>query len=334
MVPNARFTEFLADIEPSATTKSNASSAHSGLRAHLRSHENFRTRWLSDFLAGSYSRDTAIRPRATVDALDRPDVDIIVVTSFTTADAPDAVLQEVADALKDAYVVERINMRSVRVAAWNAEMDVVPVIKDSYGYLIPCREDGRWKPTNPPGHNTWSTGLNVAFSGRAKKLVKLMKWWRRENPTTSKRPKGFILEVLLGLHGPPAESHFGEAFTKTLEGIHAAYAMSASFDQKPVIHDPAMPSNDILAKVTVPQWKEFLEKVRVHAGYAQRAQAEEDMEEATRLWKKVFGERFPRTEARAKAVTASTFASATAPTGGGYTFPNANATPTKPRGFA
>lgn len=333
MVPKARFDELLTDIEPSPTTKSNASSAHTGLRSHLRSHEDFKARWISDFLAGSYSRDTAIRPRTTEDGLERPDVDIIVETSFTTSDTPDDVLKEVADALENDYDVERINKRSVRIATWNAEMDVVPVIKNGDSYLIPCRDVGRWKSTNPPAHNTWSTEQNAAFGGRAKKLVKMMKWWRRENPTSSKRPKGFVLEVLVAKHGPRDETHLGEAFARTLEDIHVSYAHLASFDRKPFIADPAIPSNDILAKVTVSQWKEFLEKVRVHAGYARRAQETDDMDEATRLWRKVFGQRFRSTEAPAKAAVASSFASAVVPTGG-YTFPNANAAPTKPRGFA
>jgi len=331
MVPNARFNELLTDIEPSATTKGNASSAHTGLRAHLRSHQHFSARWRSDFLAGSYSRDTAIRPRTTEDGQERPDVDIIVETSFSTSDTPDSVLEVVANALADGYEVERINKRSVRVAAWNAEMDVVPVIKNGETYLIPCREDGRWKPTNPPAHNAWSTQQNTAFGGRFKKLVKMMKWWRRENPT-GKRPKGFVLEVLVSKHAPREEAHLGEAFAKMLESVHAAYSFQASIGQKPFIADPAIAGNDILAKVTVSQWKDFIEKVRVHGGYARKAQATDDMDEATSLWRKVLGDRFKSTVGPAKAATMSTFASAVAPVG--YTFPSVNATPTKPRGFA
>jgi len=332
MVPNARFTELLTDIEPSATTKSYASSAHTGLRAHLRGHESFSARWISDFLAGSYSRDTAIRPRMTEDQLERPDVDIIVETSFSTSDHPDSVLQEVAAALRRAYTVERINKRSVRVVAWNAEMDVVPVIKNGGAYLIPCREDGHWKWTNPPEHNRWSTDQNEAFGGRFKRLAKMVKWWRRENPT-GKRPKGFVIEVLVARHAPRDEEHLGEAFAKTLQSIYSAYSFLASIDQKPFIEDPAVSGSDILAKVTLAQWKDFVEKVRVHAGYARRAQEEDDMEEATRLWRKIFGSRFKGTTAPAKATAASVFATAAAPPGG-YTFPNANAAPTKPRGFA
>jgi len=75
-----------------------------------------------------------------------------------------------------------------------------------------------------------------------------------------------------------------------------------------------------------------MERVRVHAGYARRAQDTKDMEEATRLWRRLFGDRFKTTENAPRAVSMSS--STVAPTGVGYVFPNANATPSKPRGFA
>jgi len=331
MVPNARFVELLSDIEPSPTTKANASTAHTNVRDYLQYHYDFRERWLDDFLAGSYSRDTAIRPRVTKDGQERADVDIIVVTNYQPTDHPDDVLGDLCDALEREYKVERVNKRSVRVVTTNAEMDIVPVAETWTGYLIPDRETGQWKETNPPQHNTWSSAQNTAFDGRFKKLVKMLKWWRRENPT-GKRPKGFALEVLVSLHAPKQETHMGEAFAQLLENINCAYAVLASLDQKPFITDPAIPTNNILAKVTIAHWKSFIERVGVHAGYARRAQNEDDMEEATRLWRKIFGDRFKNTANAAKAATFGSFAAATAPAG--YTFPNAMAAPSKPRGFA
>jgi hypothetical protein len=82
MVPNARFIELLADIEPSPTTVGQASTAHNGVRAHLQQHDSSRRRWVSSFLAGSYARDTALRPRRSDDGIERPDVDIVVVTNL------------------------------------------------------------------------------------------------------------------------------------------------------------------------------------------------------------------------------------------------------------
>lgn len=331
MVPNARFIELLADIEPSPTTKSNASSAHTNLRAHLRGHKDFADLWRDDFLAGSYSRDTAIRPRKTEDGHERSDVDIIVVGDFKTSDDPETVLFDLADVIGDEYEVERINKRSVRALDGDAEMDVVPVIAQWDGsYLIADRETGLWIPTNPPKHNEWSSARNKDYSGRFKPLVKMQKWWKRENPT-GKRPKGFVLEVL-ATHAPTGETHYGEAFAQMLENIYNTYKVGASLGIKPTVADPAIAGNDILAKVTVAQWQAFIEKVRVHAGYARRAQDEDDMEEATRLWRKVFGARFKATANVAKAAAASVFA--TAPAASGYQFPNTPAAPNKPRGFA
>jgi hypothetical protein len=332
MVPNARFTELLADIEPSPTTISNASSAHTAVRSHLQFHTAFKNRWVGDFLAGSYSRKTAIRPKKTEDGHERPDVDIITETNFTSSDDPEDALQELADALEDEFTVERVNKRSVRVVTTNAEIDVVPVIESGTMYQLPDRDLGRWKTTNPPGHNDWSRDQNVTFGGRFKPLVKLLKWWRRENKT-GKRPKGFVLEVLVSKHAPSAESHYGEAFAQMLENIYATYGALAESGNKPYLDDPGLPGSNILAKVSITDWKNFIERVRVHASYARRAQTEQDMEEATRLWRRLFGDRFKSTENAAKAESLAAYVVAPA-AAQGYTFPNALAAPNKPRGFA
>ncbi|WP_414658011.1 SMODS domain-containing nucleotidyltransferase [Deinococcus sp. VB343] len=333
MLPNARFKELLIDIEPSSTTTTQASLAHQSVRAHLRSHPNFKGHWEGSFLAGSYTRDTAIRPRTTADGYERPDVDIIIETNFSTTDDPTDVLWEVKDALEDEFTVERVNKRSVRVITANAEIDVVPVVASGSGYLLPDRDLGYWKSTNPPAHTRWSAEQNARFGGRFKPLVKLLKWWRRENKT-GKRPKGFVLEVLVSLHAPTNETHYGEAFAQLLENIHSAYANLAKLDLKPHIEDPAIPGNNILSKISLTDWKNFLERVRVHAAYARKAQAQsaDDMEEATRLWRILFGSRLKATESAVKASHLGATSTATASMG--YTFPDENATPTKPRGFA
>ncbi|NTU61546.1 MAG: nucleotidyltransferase [Caldiserica bacterium] len=333
MVPNTRFTELLNDIEPSATTKSNCSYAHSSVREFLRTHSSFKNRWKADFLTGSYARSTAIRPKKTGDDIERPDVDIIVVTNFSQNDHPDDVLEELSTAIKDGYTVERINKRSVRVVTSYAEIDLVPTIDSVSAYLIPDRDLGHWKWTNPPAHTDWSRDQNDAFNGRFKPLVKLFKWWRRENQS-SKRPKGFVLEVLVSKHAPLNESHFGEAIAKMLESIYASYGFLAERNIKPTIDDPGLPGNDILSKVSLTDWKSFIEKVRVHASYARQAQNEEDLEEATRLWRKLFGDRFKPTSNPAKATSLSSFASAPTVLATGYKFPDKPASPTKPRGFA
>ena len=333
MVPNARFNELLADIEPSATTKGNASVAHTQVRNHLRCHPEFKDRLSSEFLAGSYARNTAIRPKRVGDEEERPDVDIIVVTTFDTSDDPEDVLCELCDALDDTFNVERVNKRSVRLLTPKAEIDVVPVVASGSSYQIPDRELGSWKETNPPEHNSWSARKNEEFGCRLKPMVKLFKWWRRENKT-GKRPKGFALEVMTALHAPKDEAHYGEAFAQMLENIYQAYGALADAGMKPFIEDPGVPGNNIIQKVSITDWKNFIERVRVHAGFARRAQDTEDMDEATRLWRKLFGDRFKATATVAKAFNLGSTARASIAAATTFTFPNANAAPAKPRGFA
>lgn len=333
MVPNKRFDELLTDIEPSPTTKGNASSAHTEVRSHLSSCEEFSDYHVRDFLAGSYARDTAIRPKKLEDGYERPDVDIIIVTNYSISTDPTEVLTDLSDALSTSFEVERINKRSVRIVTSKAEMDVVPVIETGATYHLPDRDLGRFKETNPPGHNDWSKNQNTLFNERFKPLVKLFKWWRRENKT-GKRPKGFVLEVLVAKHAPTNETHYGEAFAQMLENIYSAYGTLAELGVKPFFQDPGLSSSsDILSKVSITDWKNFIERVRVHAGYARQAQKETDMEEATRLWRKLFGPRFRATANAAREDSSTTYATAPAATTG-YVFPNAPATPNKPRGFA
>ncbi len=334
MIPSARFNELLADIEPSATTKGNAAAAHTSVRNYLYNHPAFGQFFVGSFLAGSYARNTAIRPRRVGDELERPDVDIIIETSFDTNDAPANIIETVFDALSEKFYVERKNKRSVRIVTNGTDLDVVAVVPYRRHYKLPDRGLGEWIFTNPPAHNDWSRDQNEAFGGRFKPLVKLFKWWRRENKTGN-RPKGFVLEVLASLHAPYDEPHYGEAFAQMLENIYEAYGAQAARGRKPQIEDPGLADNDILSKISITDWCNFIERVRTHAGWARRAQDTDDTEEATRLWRKLFGARFPETGASPKVANPVRVVAAAAPASG-YVFPDAPAAPNsnKPRGFA
>ena len=146
MTPNSRFTEFLTDIEPSATSKSNASTAHTRLRAALNADSNFGSRMRTTFLSGSYKRDTAIRPRVKNGNAHRPDVDIIVVTDHEIGDSPVEVVDAIHAALTRHYTPTNRQARSVSVSSPLADMDVVPLIDpyDTGEYYIADRLQSQW----------------------------------------------------------------------------------------------------------------------------------------------------------------------------------------------
>jgi hypothetical protein len=330
-----QFEKFLHDIEPSETTKANASAAHTTLRRFLREHATFKHVHVDTFLSGSYKRNTAIRPRL-IDGKDtRPDIDIIVVTNHVLTHKPQGVLSLLHRTLDEGYAIEEpLNTRSVGVSTASVKMDVVPIIApggmDGTLY-IPDRNLGQWLATNPPQHTAWTTEVNQASGGRFKPLVKLMKWWRRENPTGSKRPKGFVIECIIAECMDRNETRYAELFIGTLEMILSRYALSMAQGRVPEIDDPGVSGNSVTTSVSFAEFKAFYAQVSVHAQLGRSALTEQtrDSNKALALWRRIFGPRFPEPT---DAGVATLLRSGIAP--GALSFPNHPITPRKPGGFA
>lgn len=303
MTPNARFTEFLQDIEPSRTTKSHAVTGHENMRDYIRSHETYKDRHVKTFLSGSYKRDTAIRPRVKDGEIERPDVDIIVTTNHTMDDSCKEVLDELYAVINEQYTNNRKQSRSVGVFTPNVDMDVVPIIEpfgEGGDLFIPDRTLKKWLPTNPPEHTAWTTRTNDAALERFKPLVKLFKWWRRHNADEGlligRHPKGFVLECIVAECMDYGEIHYGQLFTKTLEGIVSRYAPFVEIDVVPQITDPGVPGNSVTSNISLDEFRSFYDLAKTHAGKARQAIEEDDIDEMTRLWREIFGSRFPSTK--------------------------------------
>lgn len=333
MATQSQFKKFLQDIEPSSTTKANARTAHTNLRKSLREDKDFKDHHVGTFLSGSYKRDTAIRPRVKDGNTDRPDVDIIVVTKHTLSDKPAEVLDLLYRTLKKKYSNMRLQARSVGIETSNADMDVVPIIAPNGmdGTLyIPDRKLEEWLVTNPPGHTQWTTNVNKSSNGMFKPLVKLMKWWRKENRTVNKRPKGFVIEVITADCANLVETQYADLFLGTLEGIVSKYALAILLEQVPCIPDPAVPGNSVTDGMTFEAFKGFYNKAKAHAKLGREAQVEEDEKEALKKWREIFGDRFPA-PVKSESKAASLLSSAAIP--GGLSFPDKPITPRRPGKF-
>ena len=332
MAIQTQFRQFLTDIEPSTTTKKRAQDAHTRLRKFIRSHETFKQYHEGTFLSGSYKRDTAIRPQVKDGDEERPDVDIIVITNHSLDDVPSDVVNLLYDTLSDKYDDLRKQARSVGVFTSTADMDVVPIIApdgmDGTLY-IPDRHLGEWLETNPPAHSTWTTEMNATGEGRFKPLVKLTKWWRREKPTISKRPKGFMIECIVAECMDFEETQYAELFLGMLESIVSRYSAYVSLDMVPSIEDPGVADNDVLSGMTFSAFEGFYNKAATCAEIGRRALAAGDTEEGLRLWRDVFGSRFP---APASLTTSELLDDPVAPSS--LAFLDQPVRPNKPRGFA
>ncbi|PEI96201.1 nucleotidyltransferase [Bacillus pseudomycoides] len=331
MVTQNQFLEFLKDIEPSKTTKDDASKAHTDLRSFLEKDADFKPYRESDFLSGSYKRDTAIRPRIVDGKMTRPDVDIIVVTKYTKEDDPNEVINLLYDVLEKQYPNIRKQARSVGINTGKADMDVVPIIAPDgmEGKLyIPDRKQEKWLETNPPRHTTWTIEMNQESKGMFKPLVKIMKWWRRVNPTIAKKPKGFVIECIVAECMDKSETKYGELFVKTMEEIVKRYEIYIQLGTVPTIDDPGVPGNSVTDGITFDAFEGFYNKVKLHAEIGRRALEETNEDEALKWWRSIFGQRFPKS----KKSSSSFVKSALIPPS--LTFPDRPVEPKKPGGFA
>ena len=334
MSTKKQFTEFLKDIEPSPTTKSEASTAHTNLRDFLKDHVDYKDVHIDTFLSGSYKRDTAIRPKIKDGKLMKSDIDIIVVVNYTLDDSPKEVIQFLRDTIKAGgyNLVDPPNTISVGTCSDKVNMDVVPIIapQGMEGTLyIPDKKLDKWLETNPPRHTLWTTEISDSSNGTFKPLVKLFKWWRRENPTISKRPKGFVIECLVAENMDYSEDNYEELFLSTLENILYNYKTSIQVKTVPFIEDPGVSGNSVTDGMAFEAFEGFYNKAKSHLEIGRQAQQEEDLEKELKLWREIFGDRFPAAKNNNSNSLLNSALTVTA-----MKFPNKPVRPNKPSGFA
>lgn len=189
------------EIEPTPSQKEGAVVSHNNLR-DLLTQGLFGQRIRSSYLSGSYARDTAIRP---ID-----DVDIVFVidpTKWATASTlllgqtyptPEKILESFANAIRYRYPVSSVfgQRRSVRLQLYHLDIDVVPAIEvDAKFVLIPDVDTGNWIKAAPRAQVELATYINQIREGRFKPLVKVLKYWNNNLPSTVNL-KSFAIETI------------------------------------------------------------------------------------------------------------------------------------------
>lgn len=288
MANSADFESFMKDINPSKSTVEEASRLHRNLREHLRASDSYSDICVDTYLSGSYAKQTFIRPKKDSDSCD---IDIIVETNHSTDDSPCAVLLELEKAIRErsCYQSTRVQTHSVGIEMANFHLDVVPLAKDDDGLLcIGSCSDGTWERTNPKRHISWSTQVNQEFDNDYKPLVKIMKWWRRENcPSWVKFPKGITLEKMIADNLPDIGLTLEERIMQTMANLSTAYADDLDSLRVPFIEDPALSGSNLAAKYQYFDFTQFVDKLNEHLTLL----AENGTDNNT--WKAILGDNFP-----------------------------------------
>lgn len=196
--------EIVRSIEPTQTQKNGAVRSQNYLRKALNSGQ-MASRIETSYLSGSYARDTAIYPLDDVDIifiinpLSWPNISNLLFGS-SEFPAPEKVLDSFANAIRYRYPVSSVfgQRRSVRLQLYHLDIDVVPAIQDKIDknlIHIPDSNANKWILSSPLKHSENATAVNKFQDGRFKPLVKLLKYWNGNLPSTANF-KSFAIETM------------------------------------------------------------------------------------------------------------------------------------------
>ncbi|MGZ5440299.1 MAG: SMODS domain-containing nucleotidyltransferase [Thermoanaerobaculia bacterium] len=305
------FTEFLSEIEPSPSYKDDQQTGHTTLRKRLAGDDDFGLIHVNTFLQGSYKRYTAVHPGK--------DVDIVVVTSLD----PDAIAASAATArlkkVLEKYYPGKVTPqnRSLNVELSYVTMDVViaasrqlrtenafaairsvKALEDAGSWKaqplqIPDHDLQKWVDTHPKRQLEWTTELNKVSEGYFVPLVKLFKWWRKQAYTTPAYPKGYVLERIAGEVFDRTKRDHAEGFVQLLRNIVSNYEWYALVNSVPTLTDPGVPSHNVLARVSAADFKTFINHVKSAVAKAELALSATDKGTSAKLWRELFGSKFP-----------------------------------------
>jgi hypothetical protein len=189
--------DVVRSVEPTATQKDGAARSQNNLRDLLNTGQ-MANRIQRSYLSGSYARDTAVYP------LDDVDIIFVIYPSAWVSPlfdpVPSTVLDSFANAIRYRYPVSSVygQRRSVRLQLHHLDIDVVPAIEDRYDkklVRIPDTLSDGWITSSPVRHSENATEVNKNRGGKFKPLVKLLKHWNYNLPSTA-RFKSFAIETL------------------------------------------------------------------------------------------------------------------------------------------
>ena len=158
---------------------------------------------------------------------------------------------------------------------------------------IPDHAMEKWVATHPLGQINWTTQKNQRCNGHFTKVVRSLKWWKRERVTDCERPKGYPLERLIAECCPDGITSIADGVAKTFDAIIQKFGTQIDQGICPVIFDHGTTAN-VMKRLLIADWKKIIAQVRKAHVIAQRAVNASETHEATICWHEIFGDKFPK----------------------------------------
>lgn len=217
------------------------------------------------------------------------DLDVVITSAPSEAVAEDLRGQTLID---DADIVDdehwlldasaHLSQASSDKAAWKTE----PL-------RISNREANEWEDTHPLAQLAWTWDKNKQTNRHYVNVVKALKWWRLETDGEARRPKGFLLERIIGEYCPDDITSVAEGIVYTLENITVACAKHRREGTTPYLADYGLGHMNVLARLEQADFDAFYDSVAKTAPLARAALDSQDADDSRARWRALLGAKFP-----------------------------------------
>ena len=266
--------KFVENITVTDRQEENVDTSFNNLKNHLQKDEsNLSVKEV--FLNGSYERDTIIKP------LD--DIDLFAVIDQTDYSEngldpnPQSVLtkfKNYLNGLNDYKDKVKQDRPCVTVVLSDKNFDVLPSLRKAGALYIPNSDLSGWTFTDPKTHTDSLNNVNRNRNYKVKSIVKAVKQWKRENS-----------QNILSFHIEEVAIRIFNIwnFSNLEEGIRLWFEYAEGYLQV-----GRFKSYDEYSKV-----KEKIRNVRENLQEAKKLLEEKKEGEAKKIWKDIFGKKFP-----------------------------------------
>lgn len=294
MSVNKSFETMLSRLEPTTPQKKAIQRTRETIDNVLKNHPKIffgKPQQLS-FITGSYKRNTIIRP---ID-----DIDLYVVVHYqqhVMGEKPIKVLRLLAWALRNRYPQTKIQVDSpcIVIKFIGYKFEVVPAvyyIDDPDRYMIP-KDTSEWTDCFPGVPDRWITNSNHMNNKKFVPLIKILKQWNRNKNV---KLKSFHLELLTGrVFDKVTEIYsYPQAISKWMYYVNIwIHENNSPFIPEPgkifPFVDAYLYQNRLKLQIVRKKLKEGLRKADL--AYTKYLAGKEN--QAKRIWRSMFGDKFP-----------------------------------------
>lgn len=292
---NEEFKKFHNRIELDSTKKESLRKSRNAIRDLIRKffQETLKFRSPKFYMQGSFAMGTTVNPLdGEFDVDDGVYLQHLDESDKTNWPAPETVHRWLVIATDGQTKEKPIEKRAcVRVRyAGQYHVDLPSYANLNGDHLLAEKGDKGWHRSDPKALSDWFMIQLKNQGEQLRRIIRYLKAWADfQSGRRGKMPSGLILTVLASENFSPDERD-DVAFCKTVAAI--SNFVSTVF----VVYNPVDSSEKLTARLTLAQKERFQGAISELAYDAVKAIETDSSENSSNLWRKQFGDRFPKIE--------------------------------------